>query len=54
MVQEIEEIAGELVLGLQMWGTLEKEVVVVIMGGGMENPVLMALQMMGLWNFKWV
>ena len=39
VVQEVEEITG---------GTLGKEVVAVIVGRGMEDPVLVALRMMGL------
>ena len=45
MVQEVEEIMGD---------TLRKEVVVVIMGRGMEDSVLVALQMMSLWNLRQV
>ena len=45
VVQEVKEIVR---------GTLGKEVVVVIVSRGMEDPVLVALWMMSLWNLRWV
>ena len=45
MIQKIEEIVRDI---------FKKEVVMMIVNRDMKDSVLIALQMMNLWNFKWV
>ena len=48
MIQKVEEIAEELILGLRAEGTFKREVITVVMGKGVKNSVLIALQMINL------